>query len=39
MFLDKHTKNTARDLKRLSFKTKFKIEFLLPFTNCRKVPG
>ena len=40
VFLDKHTKkkkNTCRDLKRLSFKTQFKIEFLLPFTGCRKV--
>ena len=24
-------------MKRLSFKTQFKIEFLLPFTGCRKV--
>ena len=29
----KKNKNT----KRLSFTTQFKIEFLLPFTNCRKV--
>ena len=42
VFLDKHSKkkkNTWRNLKRLSFKTQFKIEFLLPFTGCRKVLG
>ena len=26
-------------MKRLSFITQFKIEFLLPFTGCRKVLG
>ena len=26
-------------MKRLSFKTQFKIEFLLPLTSCRKVLG
>ena len=26
-------------MKRLSFKTQFKIEFLLPFTGCREVFG
>ena len=26
-------------MKRLSFITQFKIEFLLPFTNCREVLG
>ena len=26
-------------IKRLSFITQFKIKFLLPFSDCRKVPG
>ena len=28
-----------KNMKRLSFITQFKIEFLLPFTGCRKVLG
>ena len=36
VFLDKHTK---KYLKRLSIKTQFKIELLLPFTGCKKVLG
>ena len=36
VFLDKHTK---KYLKRLSLKTQYKSEFLLPFTGCRKVLG
>ena len=39
VFPDKYTKNTCRKMKKLSFKTQFKIEFLLPFTRCRKVLG
>ena len=33
------TKNEKKLMKRLSFITKFKIEFLLPFTGCGKVLG
>ena len=33
----KNKKN--KRMKRLSFKTKFKMESLLPFTGCRKVLG
>ena len=36
VFPDKHTK---REMKKLSFKTQFEIEFLLPFTGSRKVLG
>ena len=40
VFLDEYTKkSTWRDLKKLSFKTQFKIEFLELFTDCRKVLG
>ena len=39
VFLDKHTKNTWGDLKKLSFKTQFKIEFLQLFTGCKKMLG
>ena len=31
--------NKKKNIKRLSFITQFKIEFLLPFTSCRKVLG
>ena len=33
------TKKKKKHMKRLSFITQFKIEFLLPFTGCRKVLG
>ena len=33
------TKKEKKHLERLSFITQFKIEFLLPFTGCRKVLG
>ena len=33
------TKKKKQHIKRLSFITQFKIEFLLPFTSCRKVLG
>ena len=32
-------KKSKKNMKRLSFITQFKIEFLLPFTDCRKVLG
>ena len=32
-------KRKKQNMKRLSFITQFKIEFLLPFTSCRKVLG
>ena len=32
-------KKEKKHMKRLSFITHFKIEFLVPFTSCRKVPG
>ena len=32
-------KKQKQNMKRLSFITQFKIEFLLPFTGCRKVLG
>ena len=32
-------KRKKKQIKRLSFITQFKIEFLLPFTGCRKVLG
>ena len=32
-------KNKKNYMKRLSYITQFKIEFLLPFTGCRKVLG
>ena len=31
------TKNKKQHIKRLSFITQFKIEFLLPFVGCRRV--
>ena len=47
VFLNKRTKkkkktikikkDTLIDFNRLSLKTQYKIEFLLPFTSCRKV--
>ena len=36
VFLDKHRK---KDLRRLSFKTQFMVEFLLLLTGCRKMLG
>ena len=33
------TKKKKKHMKRLSFITQFKIEFLLPFNGCRKVFG
>ena len=39
MLFQKKTKTKHTHIKRLSFITQFKIEFLLPFTGCRKVLG
>ena len=33
------TKKEKKHMKKLSFITQFKIEFLLPFTGCREVLG
>ena len=35
----RNQKGKKKHMKRLSFVTQFKIEFLLPFTSCRKVFG
>ena len=39
VFQKKNKKTKQKNMKRLSFITQFKIEFLPPFTGCRKILG